>query len=264
MPSPFPGMDPYIEERSIWPSMHQRLITNMADAIIPDVLPKYMAHINERVEIASIGSAYVPDVMVVKQGDELRSEPVQVGPVVADTPTVVGFLEPERTVPYLEIIHRETGDVVTIIEILSPGNKTGSEREKYLIKQEDILSSHTNLVEIDLLSYGRETTLARNVNIDNPENWRYMVSISRAIRRTRLELYPIPLEHRLPRPSIPLRAADPDITLDLPTIFNRCYDLGRYDLMIDYSKPPKVTLSDAESEWLDQQLLDAGLRTPQP
>ncbi|MEM7127695.1 MAG: DUF4058 family protein [Chloroflexota bacterium] len=260
MPSPFPGMDPYIEDRSIWPSMHQRLITAIADSIMPDVLPKYMAHINERVEIAGVGSSYVPDVMVVKQGDELRSEQVHPGALVADTPTILGYLEPERIVPYVEIIHRETRDVVTIIEILSPGNKVGREREKYLAKQEDVVRSYTNLVEIDLLSYGRDTTLARSLHDDKLDDWRYTISVSRANRRTRIELYSLALTDRLPRPSIPLRAADPDIVLDLPAIFNRCYDSGRYDLMVDYDQPPSVMLSQEESEWVEQHLSEVGLR----
>jgi Protein of unknown function (DUF4058) len=33
MPSPFPGMDPYLEEPSQWPGVPQRLITYMADAM---------------------------------------------------------------------------------------------------------------------------------------------------------------------------------------------------------------------------------------
>ncbi len=263
MPSPFPGMDPYLEERSVWPGLHQRLITYMAELIQPAVAPKYIACIGERIEITTSNGGYVPDVMIVEPSSRLPTGQVQTGTLVADEPKIVHYLDEERTVPFLEIIYRETGDVVTSIEILSPGNKVGAKREKYLEKQADILATHANFVEIDLLSYGRNTTLARNTPIADPADWRYIISISRASRRNRLELYPFTRRERLPRCRIPLRAADPDVVLDLPAIFDRCYDVGRYDLLIDYTKAPALTLTDAESEWVAAVLKEAGLREAQ-
>lgn len=59
---------------------------------------------------------------------------------------------------------------------------------------------------------------------------------------------------RLPRCRIPLRPPDPDAVLDLPAVFTRCYDVGGYDLLIDYSKPPPVPLSDAKKEWVAKLL----------
>ena len=45
--------------------------------------------------------------------------------------------------------------VVTIIEFLSPSNKSpGSDREQYLRKQREVCSSEANLVEIDLNRFG--------------------------------------------------------------------------------------------------------------
>ncbi|MEZ4679373.1 MAG: DUF4058 family protein [Caldilineaceae bacterium] len=260
MPSPFPGMDPYLEERSVWPDIHQRLITYMAESIQPEVQPKYLARIGERIEITTVNSGCVPDMLIVEPALTPTPAVMEPGTLVADEPQIVSYLDEERAVPFLEIVYRETGDVVTLIEVLSPSNKVGSEREKYLEKQRHILATHANLVEIDLLSYGRRTTLARDMAIGAPADWRYMISTSRASRRNRLELYPIPLRERLPRCRIPLRTADLDVVLDLPTILNRCYDTGRYDLLIDYTKAPAVTLTDAESDWMDTLLKAAGLR----
>ena len=137
MPSPFPGMDPYIEERSLWPDMHLRLINHIAEALQPQVRPKYLARINERVELAGFGQNYVPDVMVVEPPRESLRTQIQSGALVADEPQLIGLLDEERHVPYLELIYRETGDVVTLIEVLSPANKVGNGREKYLQKQDD-------------------------------------------------------------------------------------------------------------------------------
>jgi Protein of unknown function (DUF4058) len=49
MPSPFPGMDPYLEQPTLWASFHSRLIVatlavsakQRADALAPSLRPKY-------------------------------------------------------------------------------------------------------------------------------------------------------------------------------------------------------------------------------
>ena len=174
--------------------------------------------------------------------------------MVADEPLTFAFLDEERHVPYLEIVYRETGDVVTLIEVLSPANKIGDGREQYLQKQTNLLTTQINLVEIDLLGTGRSTTLARTAAITEPPGWRYNVSVSRAHRRSRLEVYLMALQDRLPRSRIPLRAADPDVVLDLPAVFARSYDVGGYDLLIDYTLAPPVPLSASEADWLHRRL----------
>lgn len=133
--------------------------------------------------------------------------------------------------------------MITLIEVLSPANKIGDGRDQYLQKQLDLLKTSVNLVEIDLLGYGKETVLARNTLINAPPDWRYLVNISRGGRREELEVYAFSLRERLPRCRIPLRSPDPDAVLDLPAVFERCFDEGGYDLLIDYSKPPTVPLT---------------------
>jgi hypothetical protein len=148
--------------------------------------------------------------------------------------------------------------VVTLIEVLSPANKEGEGREQYLRKQADLLATKVNLVEIDLLGYGQETVLARRAMIGEPPDWRYRVSVSRGGRRHELEVYAVSLRQRLPRPRIPLRPPDPDAALDLPAVFNRCYDVGGYDLLIDYGQPPTTPLRDSERAWLAALLAEKG------
>ena len=260
MPSPFPGMDPYLEDRSLWPDVHSSLISYIREALQPALRPKYIARIGERVEVASLHKGYIPDVLIV----EPPREPVRLMPqgslLVADEPLTAAFLDEAQRIPFIEIVYRETGDVVTLIEVLIPANKMGEGREQYLQKQRDLLTTYVNLVEIDLLSEGRATTLARTPTGPVPDDWRYTVSISRSARRNRLEFYAMTLRDRLPRCRIPLRAADPDVVLDLPTVFTRCYDVGGYDLMIDYGAEPPVSLSEAELAWLNECLVQQGLR----
>lgn len=260
MPSPFPGMDPYLEDRSLWPDVHSSLISYIREALQPALRPKYIARIGERVEVATLNKGYIPEVLIVEPPREPVRLTAQGGTLVADEPLTFTFLDEERRVPFIEIVYRETGDVVTLIEVLSPANKMGEGREQYIQKQRDLLTTYTNLVEIDLLSYGRATTLARTVPIPASTDWRYTISISRSMRRSQLELYALALPDRLPRCRIPLRAADPDVVLDLPTVFTRCYDVGGYDLIIDYSAEPPVSLSESESAWLNSHLAHQGLR----
>ncbi len=260
MPSPFPGMDPYLEKRSLWPGMHLRMIYNISEALQLQVRPKYVANIGERIELETLNKIYVPDVMVIRPSRQPSGTRQASGALVADEPQMIGALDEDRRVPYLEVVYRETGDVVTVIEVLSPSNKTGVGREPYLQKQDELLNSPVNLVEIDFLS-GRSSTFARLFDIDAPRDWRYIISISRPQRRTRVEVYAIPLSKRLPRCKIPLLPEDDDAVLDLPAVLTRCYDVGGYDLLLDYSKPPPVSLSRAEEEWMEALLLEKGFRT---
>lgn len=261
MPSPFPGMDPYLEERAIWPDVHASLITYIREALQPQLRPKYVARIGERVQLAAPRRSYVPDALLVRTAREPAPTlaPAETETPPADEPQIVAFPDEARRVPYVEIIYRESGEVVTLIEVISPANKEGEGREQYLRKQADLLATKVNLVEIDLLGYGQETVLARRAMIAEPPDWRYRVSVSRGERRHELEVYAVSLRQRLPRPRIPLRPPDPDAVLDLPAVFNRCYDVGGYDLLIDYGRPPTTPLRESERAWLVELLQEKGL-----
>ena len=262
MPSPLPGMDPYLEDRALWPDVHSSLIAYTREALQPQIRPKYIARIGERIQLADVGHSYVPDVLLVHPLREPAPTLSPAGTPVADEPRTIAYFDEERHVPYIEIIYRETGEVVTLIEVLSPANKVGDGRDQYLQKQSELLETAVNLVEIDLLGYGKDTVLARNAVITEPADWRYLINISRGQRRRELEVYVVPLWQRLPRCRIPLRPPDPDAVLDLPAVFSRCYDVGGYDLLIDYSRPPAVLLRDEETAWLANLLQEKGLRQP--
>src|SRR5882757_4525663 len=47
MPSPFPGMDPYLEG-SLWGSVHHQLIAEIARQLVPLLRPRYIALSQER------------------------------------------------------------------------------------------------------------------------------------------------------------------------------------------------------------------------
>src|SRR5262245_12632107 len=142
MPSPFPGMDPYLEAH--WRDVHARLIIYACDAL-QSVLP---GSLRARVEASvlletplGIGDhPLFPDVRVVaytaKRGLKTRPE---AGAAVAE-PLVVEAEPDPATETFIEIIDRGSGNrVVTVVEFLSPSNKSpGPNRQQYLRKQREI------------------------------------------------------------------------------------------------------------------------------
>lgn len=261
MPSPFPGMDPYLEHGARWPDLHHRLISYASEYLQPQLNPKYIARIDERTETSPLGEMFPSDTKVVQPPRQLPAAQTDSGALVADVPQTIRVLDEERRVPYIQIVLVATRTVVTQIELLSPASKFGWGRDQYLQEQDEILNQPVNLVEVDLHSKPT-ATFARHFDVIAPQDWRYIISISRQQLRTSVEVYAIPLRNRLPRSVIPLLPEDDDAVLDLPAVLARSYEVGGYDLLLDYSQPPSVSLSKAEEEWMEALLLDKGLRKP--
>jgi hypothetical protein len=124
-------------------------------------------------------------------------------------------------------IRSPAGKIVTIIEVISPGNREGRGWGRYQQKQEACLRSKTNLVEIDLIRAGRPVMAVPESRLIHRQGTHYFVCAYRSGEWHR-ELYPCPLRQRLPAISIPLRETDPDAVLDLQPLIDRCYELGGY------------------------------------
>src|SRR2546427_8498850 len=153
MPTPFPGMDPYLERRAHWHAVHTRLLVAIADALGPQVWPHYRVDIELRTYIALLTSeslAGISDVLVMSSPREV-GHPIAPAPGIA--PQVVEVPIPEEIHErYLVVREVTTQDVVTVLAILSLANKLTHEgREAYEAKRTIVLGSKTNLVEIDLL-----------------------------------------------------------------------------------------------------------------
>ena len=123
MPSPFPGMDPYLEFDARWPDLHQRFITYSSELLQPQLEPKYIARIDERIEMIPFGRAFIPDVMVVEPPSELSETKVAYGSLVADEPQTISVLNEERRVPFIQVVSVASGEVITLIEFLGPGEQ---------------------------------------------------------------------------------------------------------------------------------------------
>lgn len=259
MPSPFPGMDPFIEGQE-WEDFLHHLIEGLHAAIVPRVRPRYVVRVEKRVYVEhdpdALADVIRPDVAVVeREGRELASEG-GVATALAVEPVVLALPMPEpREEALLTVRHRDTKRVVAVIEVLSPGNKRrGSDgRRAYLEKREAVLQSDTHLVELDLLRAGeRLPTIGPLPPAD------YYAFVCRARRRPRAEVYAWPLRRALPAIPVPLAGEDADVALDLQSIFSTVYDRAAYDYSLDYRGAPEPALSDADAAWAKQILAESG------
>jgi hypothetical protein len=173
-------MDPYLENPRHWQTIHQRLITYVADDISIQLPPPYHVEMGERVYIQPPGHQIMPDVVALRPPAPMPS--VGGGTAVADPPLQFTILSEPIREPFVQIMAGGDAErVVTIIEVLSPTNKVqGDGREEYVRKQKAILDSDTNLIEIDLLRGGEHTVVAPREQVAaRKPGWHYVVSLHR-------------------------------------------------------------------------------------
>ncbi|MBC8874642.1 MAG: DUF4058 family protein [Planctomycetes bacterium] len=251
MPSPFPGMDPYIEEGE-WEDFHQGFVAELAAALVPCVRPRYVVRKERRVYVehplADDDRPIRSDVAVLSHDNAMAAPEQPAAALSTATPVVVSLPAPEeRREAFLSIREFSSMEVVTVIELLSPSNKRsgGDGRREYLRKREEILSTDTHLVELDLLRGGR-----RLPTVDPLPHGDFFAFICRTQRRYKAEVYAWGLRQPLPPIPIPLAGDDRDVQLDLQAVFTATYDRAGYDYSLDYSRPVLPALDTADTDWV--------------
>jgi hypothetical protein len=263
MPSPFPGMDPYLESR--WQDVHTRIMVYAVDALSEQLPEGLVAWVEEGVSVDAdeFASQVSPDVNITGEttADGESGEVAIMAPPIAVEPLIVPVSEP-ITERHIEILDRTSGQqVITAIEFLSPTNKIpGEGRERYLTKQREYLEAGVNLVEVDLVRAGQFTLAIALSRLRPPEHTTSYVCVRRATRPWEAEVYPISLREPLREIRIPLRPSDQDVLLNLQELVGTCYDRGRYAAKLDYTAPPVPPLPPSDAEWADGLLKSAGLR----
>ena len=260
MPTPFPGMDPYLERASLWPNVHNSLIIALRDDLAPRLRPRYYVAVEERVVRLSaedVAFTVRPDVAIVEPparqaaATGWRRQASTAGAVVVELPMLDEVHE-----TYLELRDATTDQVVTVIELLSPVNKLpGDGRRQYEQKRINLLATLTHLVEIDLLRTGQPMTMRGFQGQSD-----YRILISRAERRPQADLLPFGVRDRIPLFQMPLQSGDSEPTVDLNELLHALYVPAGYDLRIDYRADAEPPLSGADAAWVDTMLRDAGVR----
>ena len=251
MPSPFPGMDPFIESQR-WRDFHTRFITMLSERLTPCVRPRYVVEVEEYVYLAreeeDPDRLIEPDLAIVETdrdwGTRSRSAggaAVAIQPVVHTVPVPKRFRQ-----AFLTIRSRESQNVVTVIELLSPWNKTAGEgRSEYLVKRSNVFCTPAHLVELDLLRGGQRLATREPLAVAD-----YYVFVCRKERLPQVDVYGWTLRQPLPAIPIPLAGEDPDVDLDLQAAFTTTYDRAGYDCALDYRRSVEPSLEPATADWV--------------
>jgi hypothetical protein len=253
MGSAFPGMDPYLEGPAWWPDFHTRFVNALSESIADRLPEGYQAALNEQVVLIEPdlkdNRDIEPDVTVVRATDVLSNAASSRG-------TSVGVLEPQ-TIPnivrldphvevYIELRYGPDQDVVTVIELLSPSNKSGAGRGQYVQKRDALLRRRVNIVELDLLRGGTRLQLAKPLPKGD-----YHALVSRGDRWPDCQVYTWRIRDEFPALPIPLKTPDSDVHVPLAEAFAEAYRRGHYAQRIRYNdSPPPPAFATGDDEWV--------------
>ncbi|OQY56931.1 MAG: hypothetical protein DRR08_22195 [Candidatus Parabeggiatoa sp. nov. 2] len=254
MPTPFPGMDPYLERPSLWVQVHASLIVDIQRFLTPLLRPRYNVAIEQHTYLTFLPPneqrSGIPDILLASPIDE-ADEDIAVATVPMVTRPLVSELPMPKVVTevFLEVRDAVNQEVITVIEILSPANKIGREgRSQYERKRLKVLASFTNLVEIDLIRAGKPFPMKVKQASD------YRIVVSRGWQRPKADIYLFGVREKIPDFPIPLQEDETEPVLPLNKILHELYDLGGYDLAINYRQKPEPALAGEDAKWATQIL----------
>lgn len=259
MPSPFPGMDPFLEDPALWPDVHANLIVTIQELLNRVVRPRYVARVEGRVYMTSDDDpahefARIPDVKI--ETTPGTTGLASAGGLAIAESVLIHQSDPvtERRVEVVEVATRE---VVTVVELLSPANKTpgSAGRTSFLEKRDEVLASPANWFEIDLLRAGTGHPSRRRF-----PHHAYLIYKSPVAIRPNGRAWPVRLQDPLPVVGVPLRAPDPDAPLDLGRALALAYDRAAYDATVNYAADPTPPLEPGLAVWADALLREKKLR----
>ena len=255
MPSPFPGMNPYLENPELWPEVHHWILTLLAESLIPQLRPKYRVAVEKRVYHDTDGNSVLIGISDVTIARSLKPITQKLSNIAVASPPVkpitVNIPIPEEIrETYLEVREIATGEVITVIELLSPKNKRqGEGRKAYQTKRLQILGSSTHLIEIDLLRAGESMPI-----LDNDIKSDYRILVSRSQLRPRAELYPFNLSEAIPPFFLPLQKSDIEPLVNLQNVIQDLFDRAGLDLAIDYNSQPVPPIQETDLIWVNELL----------
>jgi Protein of unknown function (DUF4058) len=227
MPSPFPGMDPYLEDEQLWPVFQHQLVASLYQVLLPGLVDRYRARIHQRT-------------------------------YVTEEPLFTSVIRQERTEEFIEVRQRGDGRLVTLVDVAGPVNKTLTQgRAAYHETRRVARAQGASAVEIDLCLQGKPLL---DYSRDGLPEWDYAVTVTRTTQPERYEIYTATLPKRLPRFKVPLAPDDRDTVLDLQATFARAFDQGNFAARIDYTRDPGTRMTDAHRQWVAEWLRQMRLR----
>src|SRR3954463_10769451 len=93
MPSPFPGMDPFLEDEAHWPEFQHHLVLCLYQILLPGLVDRYRARVGQR-------------------------------NYVTEQALFTSVIREDHREDFIEVRQRGDGKLVTLIDIVSPTNRT--------------------------------------------------------------------------------------------------------------------------------------------
>lgn len=251
MPSPFPGMNPYLEQPSVWEDFHMAFATQIRESLATQVRPNFLVKLEERVFIHEPSSNEQckflgkPDIALFEASAAHESSVATFDPALNQVKSILATIPDvgiERHA-VIEIRDRLDRQLVTMIEVLSPSNKRyGPDREQYLLKRATMMFSSASIVEIDLLRGGPRLPINDLPVCD------YCVTVFRKANAFKVEAWPIGLRDELPVIPVPLEGDFADAKLDLKALLDRVYDAAGHEDYL-YESFPEPPLDQTDAIW---------------
>lgn len=248
MPSPFPGMNPYLERSGVWETFHLQLLAVAQQQLVAQIDPRYVVTVGTRMYVAKpragrrlLGAADLG----------IYAEPG--GPAVAATAGTATAAPVYMNIPrgvrvrrrhFLQIRTQDDLEVVTEVEVLSPGNKRGGgDYKQYLRKRHELMRSNTHFVEVDLLRGGGRMPMDGAMPAAD-----YCGVVCRVEELPRARVWAWRLRDPIPVLPVPLREEHADARLDLKAAIDELHDRSDYPRFI-YRKPPEPPLTGEDAAW---------------
>jgi hypothetical protein len=221
-------MNPYLEAAPLWPLFHQQLITALYQMLLPGLVDRYRSRLVPRL-------------------------------YTCEMPLFTSIVREEHREETIEIRQRSDGKLVTLIDVVSPANKTTEAgRQAYLQRFRAARAEHANVAEIDLLLQGKPLVECSPEDLLGRD---YAIVVTRDSNPLRPESCPWMLQKRLPKFRLPMAGDDKDAIVDVQAVFSRAFEQGHFDQRIDYTRDPALSLSPEQREWLDALLKQQKLRS---
>jgi Protein of unknown function (DUF4058) len=230
-PGPFPGVNPYLEAQGYWPDFHLKFLNYLQEALADGLPDDYEARLDERVNLLDVEAGEArqikPDVALL-QRPKRAGDAHPAGTLLLVPETIPTLILDQDRETYLKVLHRPDRKLVTVLELLSPSNKAEPSRRDYLTRRNAILLQDVHLVELDLLVTGHRLPMKRPLPRAD-----YHAVVSRWERRPDCEVYSWSVRQALPLLPIPLRDPDPDVMIDLASVYQTAFARGKYARSLD-------------------------------
>jgi hypothetical protein len=154
---------------------------------------------------------------------------------------------------YVRIINQD-GELITVIEFISPANKKPPGLDQYMAKRSKLIEAGVHVVEVDLVRAGDWQAMFQPHVCSGDAISLYRVTVRTATPRRLAYVFPIRLTQPLPEIPVPLRAKDPKIMLALQPMIEAIYADGRYGSTLDYTRPLDPPLSADDQSFVTLQL----------